>query len=72
MVNQSEQTHTAARPSRISTAFPFDYPEAYDPGTCKLDYDVAKEQSVFTTQAALSQEKTPNKILPANNAETAD
>ena len=53
----SEQTHTAARPSRILTAFPFDYPEAYDFGTCKLDYYVAKEQPLLTKDAFGSQEK---------------
>ena len=43
--SESEQTHTAARPSRILTAFPFDYPGAHRPGTCKLGYFLVKERT---------------------------
>jgi hypothetical protein len=40
----SEQTRTAARPSRILTVFPFDYPEAWLQDL-QSGYIVFKEQS---------------------------
>lgn len=43
--SESGQTHTAARPSRILTAFPFDYPGAHSPRTCKLGYSLVKERT---------------------------
>jgi len=42
-IQQSEQTLTAARPSRILTVFPFDYPKA-QLQDLRSDYILFKEQ----------------------------
>jgi hypothetical protein len=41
-IQKSEQTLTAARPPRILTAFPFDYPEAQSFRTCSQDMFFSK------------------------------
>ena len=46
-IGGSEQALTAARPSRISTAFPFDYPEAHDPGTCHWIINFSKNKQYY-------------------------
>jgi len=40
-----EQARTAARPSRLSTAFPFDYPEAKSLRTCSQVISFSKSAS---------------------------
>ena len=42
----AEQTLTAARPSRIFTAFPFDYPKAGGFATCSRAMQLAKNESL--------------------------
>jgi hypothetical protein len=41
----AEQTLTAARPSRIFTAFPFDYPKAGGFATCSRAMQLVKNES---------------------------
>lgn len=41
-ISISEQAHTAARPSRFWTAFPFDYPKTYSFRTCSQFISLSK------------------------------
>jgi len=58
-IHQSEQTLTAARPSRILTVFPFDYPKA-QLRDLQSDYILFKEQKNAITLPGNGQTKKIN------------
>ena len=59
-IHQSEQTLTAARPSRILTVFPFDYPKAQLLQDLQSGYILFKEQKNATTLSGNGQTKKKN------------
>jgi hypothetical protein len=60
----SEQTRTAARPSRILTAFPFDYPKAKKmPQDLRPDYYIFQRallDNFLSDRTAVSKPKNKN------------
>jgi len=63
-IQQSEQTLTAARPSRFLTVFPFDYPKA-QLQDLRSGYILFKEQKNAITLSGNGQTKKKKNLTPA-------
>lgn len=62
-IQQSEQALTAARPSRILTAFPFDYPEAIASGPAVKMYFLKEQFPKIIIRLAYILQAENKKIL---------